>query len=479
MKIFRMTCVFAGFLSLALSLSGQTLDTLHSFDDTDGSEPTARLIQAIDGNFYGTTYGGGANNFGTIFKISPTGAFTTLYNFCSLSLCTDGQAPNGGLVQATNGSFYGTTYAGGADYGTVFELTTNGNQTTLKTLYTFCAQGHGDCPDGDGPTGTLVQGTDGNFYGTTWEGGNYFGYCPYGCGTVFKITPAGVLTTLHSFGSTNDGYNPLVSGLIQGSNGNLYGTTTASLTGFGTIFEITRSGTLTVLQTFDDTDGSTPLGGLLQTSNGDFYGTTEIGGANTVGTVFEMSPADALTTLYSFCPLSGCTDGEAPYAGLVEATDRNFYGATYLGGTNSGGTLFKITSGGTLTTLYRFCSQSGCPDGGNARGGLVQGTDGNLYGTTSDLGTGGGGTVFRLSVGLAPFVALDPSSGRVGATIKILGQGFTGTTSVSFNGTAATFTVRSGTYLSATVPTGATTGYVSVVTPGGTLKSSQQFHITP
>jgi uncharacterized repeat protein (TIGR03803 family) len=481
MKTIRMVCVFLGFLSLVLSLAAQTPHTLHVFDLTNGGSPYATLIQGTDGDFYGTTSQGGANNGGTVFKVSSTGALTTIYNFCALPLCADGKMPNAGLVQAANGSFYGTTYAGGADYGTVFEITPTDKLATLKTLYTFCATGHGDCPDGDYPTGTLVQATDGNFYGTTWDGGaNYAGYCIYGCGTVFKITPAGGLTTLHSFGAINDGFNPFVAGLIQGSNGLLYGTTSASITGFGTVFEITTGGTLTTLHIFDDTDGSFPLGGLVQAADGNFYGTTEVGGANTVGTVFKMTPAGTLTTIYNFCPQTGCPDGKNPVAGLIQATDGNLYGATYMGGTDGeGGTLFKITTGGALTTLYRFCLQSNCPGGGNPRGGLLQGTDGNFYGTTLDFGTGGDGTVFSLSEGLAPFVALSPTSGKVGGVIRILGQGFTGTTGVSFNGAAATFTVRSGAYLSATVPSGATTGFVSVVTPGGTLTSNREFRVRP
>jgi len=421
MKTIRMVCVF-GFLSLSLSLSAQTPHTLYVFDLTNGGSPYAKLVQATDGNLYGTTNQGGANNGGTVFRVSPTGAVTTIYNFCALALCADGKAPNAGLIQATNG----------------------------------------------------------NLYGTTWLGGNYEGYCPNGCGTVFKISPAGGLTTLHSFGAINDGFNPFLAGLIQGTNGNFYGTTSASITGFGTVFEISSSGTLTTIHTFDDTDGSFPLGGLVQAADGYFYGTTEVGGANTVGTVFKMTATGGLVTIYTFCSQTGCSDGKSPLAGLVQATDANLYGATYEGGTvDSGGTLFKITTGGALTTLCRFCLQSSCPGGGNPRGGLLQATDGNFYGTTLDFGTGGYGTVFRLSEGLAPFVLLSPPSGKVGAVIKILGQDFTGTTSVSFNGTAATFTVRSGGYISATVPSGATTGYVSVVTPGGTLKSNQEFRVKP
>ena len=269
--------------------------------------------------------------------------------------------------------------------------------------------------------------------------------------------------------------------MVQGSNGNFYGTTNAGgANGFGgTVFEITPNGTLTTLHSFDGTDGSAPAAALVQAANGNLYGTTSNGGAGTLGTIFKMTPAGALTTLYSFCLQSGCPDGELPSGGMVQATDGNLYGTTYEGGINESGTVFKITPAGALTTLYLFCSLSNCADGQNSHGGLIQDTNGNLYGTTQIGGADGAGSVFSLSVGLAPFVETQPTAGRVGAVVKILGQGFTGTTGVSFNGKAATFKVWSKTYLTATVPSGATTGFVTVLTPADTLKSNKQFHVTP
>src|ERR1022692_367381 len=213
--------------------------------------------------------------------------------------------------------------------------------------------------------------------------------------------------------------------------------------------------TLTTLFSFDGTHGQQPAGTLVQATNGDLYGTTYAGGANNGGgTVFKITPGGTLTTLYNFCSQTNCTDGATPYAWLVQAANGDLYGTTYAGGANNGGgTVFKITPGGTLTTLYSFCSQSGCTDGGSPYAGLVQDTNGDFYGTTAD--GGGSGTVFRLSVGLGPFVKTQPPNGKVGAAVEILGTNLTGATSLSFNGTAAVFTVVSPTLITTTVPAGA------------------------
>src|SRR5580692_3902993 len=207
-----------------------------------------------------------------------------------------------------------------------------------------------------------------------------------GSGTVFKITPSGILTTLYSFGSQGgDGASP-VAGLVQATNGALYGTTGhgGSNGDYGTIFKITPDGKLTTLYSFCSqakcAAGTQPAAGLIQATNGDLYGTTAAGGANgDYGTVFKITPGGKLTTLHSFCSQGAppnCTDGWAPDAGLIQATDGDFYGTTYSGGgADNGGTIFKITASGRLTTLYGFCSQSECTDGANPYGGLVQATD--------------------------------------------------------------------------------------------------------
>ena len=389
-------------LAVAIALPAQTFTKLHNFGDQAGAYPEAALVQATDGNFYGTTV------VDNIFKMTPSGTTTSLYSFCSQNGCVDGYWPYGGLIQATDGNFYGTTVQGGGNglcfsnfvgCGTVFKITASG---TLTTLYTFCPQGGDYCPDGAHPYAGLVQASDGNFYGTTYVGGTNGGY-----GTVFKITPSGTLTTLYSFDGW-DGEFPYEA-LIQGTDGNLYGTTEAGGTNnglYGTVFTMTLGGTLTMLHSFCSQsgcpDGAHPYAGLVQGTDGSFYGTTDGGGGiSGYGTVFKITSGGALTTLHVF----EYTDGAEPQAGLVQATDGNFYGTTVIAGANGGGTIFKITPSGALTTLYNFCSQYGCADGEFPDAGLIQAADGNLYGT-AEYGGGGLGTAFRLSlgsaVGLAP-----------------------------------------------------------------------------
>ncbi|MGA2601735.1 MAG: choice-of-anchor tandem repeat GloVer-containing protein [Bryobacteraceae bacterium] len=442
----------------------QTFSVLYDFDnfEPDGFRSYAGLVQGIDGTLYGTTWVGGANDYGSVFKITPSGTLTTLHSFDN----TDGANPDATLMQAANGDFYGTTPGGGANgEGTVFKITPSG---TFTTLYNFCSQTN--CTDGESPSAGLVQATNGELYGTTRFGG------AYDCGTVFNINAAGTLTTLHSFDNT-DGYTPAGT-LIQATNGDLYGTTVSSgAYGDGTVFKMTPSGTLTTLHSFGYTDGANPVAGVIQATN--FYGTTAGGGGSGDGTVFKMTPSGTLTTLHSF----DNTDGANPHAGLVQATDGNFYGTTELGGANTSGTIFKITAGGTLTTLYSFCPKSGCPDGAEPYAGLVQATNGTFYGTTYQGASAdcfdGCGDVFSLSVGLGPFVETQTTSGKVGAAVKILGTNLTGATSVTFNGTAATFTVVSKSEITTTVPTGATTGPVEVTVSGHTLKSNTKFRVTP
>ncbi|HEV2424133.1 MAG TPA: choice-of-anchor tandem repeat GloVer-containing protein [Terriglobia bacterium] len=468
----------------ATAAGAQTFKTLASFDGTNGQQPLAPLVQGTNGNLYGTTNLGGAAQLGTIFRITPGGTLTTLYSFCSQFNCADGTNPYGGLALGTDGNLYGTTFDGGTfQEGTIFRISPSGS---LTTLYSFCNVD--GCPDGALPQAGLVLGTDGNFYGTTAYGGTSI-FCSDGCGTAFKITPGGVLTTVYSFcphSGCADGYGP-ASTLALGTDGNFYGTTLYGgdpTSNAGTVFKLTPGGALTTLYTFcaqtPCTDGETPWGGLVQARDGNFYGTTYNGGALLAGTVFRVTASGALTTLLSFAG----NNGQNPEAALVQATDGNLYGTTVFGnngccGTNSG-TVFRITLGGKLTTLYTFCLQSGCPDGSNPTGALVQGTNGTFYGTTSDgggLGTGDG-TVFSLGLGLGAFVKTLPTSGKVGATVIILGNNLKGSIGVTFNGTPAAFTVVSGSEIKTTVPGGATTGKVQVTAAGGTkLTSNLSFQV--
>jgi uncharacterized repeat protein (TIGR03803 family) len=349
-----------------------------------------------------------------VFSLTPRGKLTTLYSFCSGVISTDG---------CLNPQFFGVG---------------------------------------------LVQATNGDFYGTTTAGG------ANGDGSVFKITHAGALTTEVSFNGTSDGGGPL-AGLVQATNGLLYGTTSY-------VFDITEHGRLTELIE----PGSYSMAALIQATDGNLYGSTAGGGSNGGATIFKVSPAGVITTLYDFCSQPNCADGRYPWSALTQGSDGNFYGATQYGGADLNcngqgcGTLFKLTPNGDLTTLYSFCPQPTvngiCPDG-NYPYGLTQATDGNFYGTTL-FGGNNDGTVYRLSLGLSPFIALQTAIGKVGATVKLLGTRLIGVTSVTFNGIPATFTVNATrTAITATVPAGATTGTVTVVGTDGLLSSNKPYTV--
>ena len=462
-----------------IAAQAQTFTTLVEFNNTNGSNPVGALAQGTDGNLYGTTFGGGTYGGGTVFRLTPAGTLTTLYNFCAQTGCADGSNPSAGMVLATDGNLYGTTSGGGANgSGTVFSITEQGTLTTLYSLQ--------QNPDGASPAAALIQGADGNLYGTANNGGLQayvwnrpcWNDWPPGCGTVFQITPAGNLTLVHSFRDNGtdgkypaDGMWPL--GLVQFGDLFVGITSQGGTTNVGTIFEVAAMGNFKTLHDFDGYDGAYPVGALALAPGG-FYGTT-LGLWNWYwnGTVFKFGLDGTLTTLYDFC--CAAYEGANPKAGLVLATDNNLYGTTSGGGTGNNGTVFQITLQGTLTYLHNFAGG----DGSSPAAELFQATDGNLYGTTSGGGTSNNGTVFSLSVGLLPFVKTSPTSGGVGMAVTILGNNLTGSTGVKFNGTPATFTVVSSTEIQATVPSGATSGKVKVLTPGGILTSNTKFLVTP
>ncbi len=257
-----------------------------------------------------------------------------------------------------------------------FEVTPAGIETVL---YAFTGGN-----DGGIPFAGLIQGADGNFYGTTYGGG------PSNAGTVFKITPAGVESALYAFTGGNDGVGPEAR-LIQAADGNFYGTTgTGGPSNAGTVFKITPAGVESVLYSFTGgNDGGNPVVELIQDTDGNFYGTTPYGGPSNAGTVFKITPAGIEAVLYSF---TGGNDGGTPVAGLIQAADGNFYGTTATGGSSSAGTLFKITPAGVETVLYSF---TGGNDGGSPQGRLIQADDGNFYGTTGSGGLSNAGTVFK------------------------------------------------------------------------------------
>jgi uncharacterized repeat protein (TIGR03803 family) len=471
------------------------INLLDSFNGSNGATSDGGLIQGFNGDLYGTTYSGGTStycpeaNCGTVFKLAPGGALTTLYNFCSTPVCEDGSKPNAPLALGANGDFYGTTHGDGANgYGTVFEITPGG---ALTTLYSFCSLPN--CADGDNPEAGLVLATNGDLYGTTNQGGNSDGS---GCGTVFKITPSGILTTMYTFCANGEQGGPANPGapLIQATDQDLYGTTQyGGATGNGTVFRITLNGVLTTLYSFcsqtNCSDGRNPESALVQVPGSSrgvlFYGTTANSGASSNlfgGTAFSITGDAALTTIYTFCSLPNCVDGSTPSAGtgILRAANGSLYGTTFFGGEDTGcnggggcGTIFEIANG-MLTTRASLDNTNG----NNPQGGLVQATNGTIYGTTWAGGADNLGTVFSLAGG-NPFVKTVPGAGVVGSAVKILGTFPKGATSVSFNGVAATFTNISAYELSAKVPTGATTGTVEVVMPSGTLSSYPPFQVLP
>ncbi len=361
--------------------SSGSFTTLYAFSalssggNADGANPSAGVVQGADGNFYGTTDGGGASGQGTVFQVTSSGSLATLYSFTGAG---DGGQPFAGVIQANDGNFYGTTQYGGSGSGTVFQITTTG---TLATLYSFTGGNDGGCPN------AVVQGADGNLYGTTQYGGS-------GSGTVFQMTTSGTLATLYAFTGGNDGGCP--NAVVQGVDGNFYGTTAGGgVWNAGTVFQITSGGALTTLFSgFPITDGANPAAALVQGSDGNFYGTTQYGGGWNAGTVFQMIPGGAFTTLYAF---TGGSDGASP-SGLIQGADGNFYGTTQDGG-NGAGTVFQLTSGGSLNTLYAFSalSSGSNADGAYPSAGVIQGADGNFYGTTDGGGATGQGTVFQLT----------------------------------------------------------------------------------
>jgi uncharacterized repeat protein (TIGR03803 family) len=350
------------------------------------------------------------------FGQEPTSSTeSVLYSFCSQTNCTDGGQPYAGLIEDASGNFYGTTNLGGNvtgtcfpwGCGTAFKLDTFGNYTVL---HNFCSQAN--CADGEAPYASLTKDSSGNLYGTTHFGGaNHIDPSANGGGTVFKLDSAGNYTVLYNFCSQAncaDGYAPY-AGLIEDASGNLYGTTdSGGANNGGTVFKLDSAGNYTILYNFcsqaNCTDGYAPYAGLIEDASGNLYGTTFLGGANNGGTVFKLDSASDYTVVHTFCSQVNCADGYHPYSGLIKDASGNLYGTTYNGGATNGGlgvgggTVFKLDSAGNFSVLHAFCNQPNCADGGDPQAGVIADSAGNLYGTTSIGGShgGGAGTIYEI-----------------------------------------------------------------------------------
>jgi uncharacterized repeat protein (TIGR03803 family) len=406
--------LFAILVALPRLACAQTVETtLASFDGSNGHYPTQGLLLASDGNFYGTTPSYGAD-YGTVFRITPTGTLTTIYRFSGLA---DEGNPLAALIQGSDGNLYGTT-AGGLpnEYGTVFKTTLDG---TLTTLFVFTYDSPtATWPNGLSPEAALIQGPDGNFYGTTVAGGRQNGGSS-ALGTIFKMSPAGDLLgsfPVYGFLDISIPNAPLV----LGTDGAFYSTSYQSGGGLasGAVYQFSAAGLVTVLHGFNDTpDGNVPNGGLVLGADGNFYGTTEYGGASHLGTAYRISPEGTYEELVSF----DNSNGAQPFGQMIQATDGNFYGTTLGGGSYFQGTVFQLTPAGVLTTVYNFTySQSGDTDGAQPKGTLVQGADGRLYGTSTAGGLYNMGAVFALDLNLRnPLTLLSAASVKGGFAIDL------------------------------------------------------------
>lgn len=439
--LFVIACLlFCSVASVALC-SAQTVTTVYNFKTASGSFPlSVRPVQGRDGKLYGTTGGGGTKSDGTVFRIATGGGGGPIYNFTG---STGGRSPVGGPLLGTNGVFYGTTQLGGTSGsdGVLFSITTAGVYTVMQNF-----------PRGSGMSqGSPIQASDGNLYGANSN-------------SVYKYTQSGTFTTIYKLEGSQTYYEE--GPVVQTVDGSLYiAVYNGGASGCGSILQLSTAGVLENTYSFDCLTASNPTGPVLQAADGNLYGVTYNGGTHGRGVLYEIPQGGTLTVLYNFG--SSSTDGEYPSGTLTQGTDGNLYGVTTHGGTAGVGSLYQYTLSGTYTQLYSFPGKSGFPTTGP-----LQHTNGKFYGTTNAGGTAGEGRLYSLDMGLGPFVALVSSSAKVGGTVEVLGQGFTGTTSVTLNGLAASFSVVSDTYLTATVPSGVTTGPVVVTMPSGDLTSN-------
>jgi uncharacterized repeat protein (TIGR03803 family) len=449
-RFFAVTFVLlASSLVLICSSAAQTVTNILNFNGTDGQRPTRTTpAQGRDGRLYGTTYYGGTYGAGTIWAVETSGSASVFYSFDGVTATT----PQSGLTLATDGNLYGV--AGSPSGDVLYRVTPAG---ALSVLHTFGKT------DGCYPASPPIEASDGNLYGTTM-----------GCGrsTLYRYTPAGVFTTIQTFVTATQGKDSFASPM-QASDGSLWGTNGWGGTDqCGAVFKTALSGTVLQALLMDCTDQRHPSSPLIQAADGNIYGTSSGGGKDGAGSVFELNANGALSTVYEF--QSG-SDLEDP-VNIMQATDGSFYGTAYGSGTDRDGGIYKIDGSGNYSVIYDFTT--GSPHIVEVSTGLMQHTTGEFYGASGAGGIYRRGSVFSLDMGLGPFIGFVRPTGTTGSVAQILGQGLTGTTNVTFNGVVATsFSVVSDTYMTAVVPTGATTGPVVVTTSGGALTSNVSFRI--
>lgn len=416
-RLIILVFIFGALTHCAGAQSATITDLYDLNGTTDGQSPFGNVVQGPDGNFYGTTARGGTNGDGTIYRLTPDGKYTVLYTFQG---SPDGQVPEAALFVGSDGNLYGTASFGGADgNGTVFRISPAG---VFTLLYTFTGG-----TDGGFPAGGVIEGSDGNYYGTTVNGGavNAAGFTGYG--TIFKITPQGVLTTIHTFtGGDADESSPY-AGLVEGSDGYLYGTTNNDEVGNtfyydGSVFKLSKSGdSFTTLYHFSGgNDGGNPDGGLVEGLDGSFYGSTHNFGLYAddsdetgQGTLYKITPDGTFTTLYEFT--GQAADSGRPEGTLSFGSDGNLYGTT----TNSpAGTFFQLTPSGGFVTLGLLG-----PSYAESLGGPIVGSDGNFYGTTDSGGPDSNGSIFKAvpAPALKPLVQLTLSAqtATVGTPVQL------------------------------------------------------------